>query len=220
MNHHLIARLEAIRKVLVAQGAAAKTMPSASKGEEREAFVREFLEKVFPPHFRLGSGAITDDKGDRSGQNDIAIELPFFPSFPIPPRDVRLYLAEGIAAVLEVKSDVSMQWSQVESIVKQVKQLTRKFGPGLSIGDFPSDQVPVFAVGYYGFKSIEAVKERLASTPDPSRPEGILVLEPGVFVGPRIQATASWALYGLIEHITNICTRLISTVPNLIEHAK
>ncbi len=104
--------------------------------------------------------------------------------------------------------------------MRQGKQLTRKFVPGLSIGDFPLDQVPVFAVGYYGFKSIEAVKERLARTPDPSRPEGVLVLEPGVFVGPRIQATASWALHGLIEHITNICTRLISTVANLIGHAR
>ena len=38
-------------------------MSSASKGSERELFIREFLAKVFPPHIRFGSGDITDAKG-------------------------------------------------------------------------------------------------------------------------------------------------------------
>lgn len=220
MNQHLVRRLEAVRKVLVASAIGGQTLPSAAKGDEREAFIREFLQKVFPPHIRFGTGFITDHNGNESGQVDIAIELPFFPSFPILPGDIRLYLAEGVAAVLEIKSNVWTQWSQVESTVSKIKPLTRKFGPALAIGSFPSNQVPVFAVGYVGFQSLEAVREKLQDTPAPSRPDGVLVLEPGIFLGPPIEATGSWALYGLIAHITDICTRLVSTVPDLISHAE
>jgi hypothetical protein len=46
-------------------------MPSASKGSERETFVRDFLEAVFPSTFRFGSGAVTDSDGNCSGQMDI-----------------------------------------------------------------------------------------------------------------------------------------------------
>jgi len=55
MNQYLIQRLEGIRQTLVAQGMAGKGLSSASKGEEREVFVREFLAKVFSATFSLWS---------------------------------------------------------------------------------------------------------------------------------------------------------------------
>jgi hypothetical protein len=84
MNQYLTERLEGIRQILIALGKAGQPLPSASKGEERETFIHEFLSKVFPPQYRFGTGMVTDSAGTRSGQVDIAIELPFFPSFPVP----------------------------------------------------------------------------------------------------------------------------------------
>jgi len=219
MNQYLIERLEGIRKTLVAQGLAGRTLPSASKGDERETFVREFLSKVFPPHYRFGTGAITDSTGERSGQVDIVIELPFFPSFPVPPGDIRLYLAEGVGAVIEVKSDLASQWSDVESTTKRVKKLVRNFGSKITFGNPPS-RIPVFAVGYVGYKSIEAIKQRLNRSGASTRPDGVLVLEPGLFVGRGIEATGPLALYGLVVTVNAACVSLLAAMPDYLAYAR
>jgi hypothetical protein len=108
INDHLRARLEGILSVLKAQGNASGSLANASKDYEREIFVQALLKDLFPPQFRLGTGTIIDSKGTPSGQIDIAIELPNVPSFPIPPGVARIYLAEGVAAVIEVKSDLKI----------------------------------------------------------------------------------------------------------------
>lgn len=56
----LVQRLEGIRQILMAHHSAGALLPNASKGNERETLLREFLIKVFPPPFRFGSGAIVD----------------------------------------------------------------------------------------------------------------------------------------------------------------
>lgn len=92
------------------------SMRSASKGNEREAFINAFLSEILPPQFRFGSGDITDQSANRSGQLDIVIEFPFVPSIPIVAgKSPRLYLAEGVLAVIEVKSDISVGNNQNEA---------------------------------------------------------------------------------------------------------
>jgi hypothetical protein len=169
-------RLEGIHKSLITKGLADGMLPSASRGDEREIFIREFLGKVFPQHFRFGRGSITDSTGECSGQIDIVMEFPFFASFPVPPGDVRLYIAEGVVAAIEVKSNLVSQWSEIESTTEKVKKLTRKIIAGISRGG-QSPQVPVFAVGYTGYKSITAAERRLENTKANARPDGILVLK-------------------------------------------
>lgn len=79
--------------------------------------------------YRFGSGDATDRQGNRSGQLDVVVEYPFLPSLPaVGNSKVRLYLAEGVAAVIEVKSDLAGQWSEVESTARQLKPLRRNFG--------------------------------------------------------------------------------------------
>ena len=194
-------------------------MPSASKGRERETFIREFLSKVFPPHYRFGTGAVTDSAGERSGEVDIAIELPFFPSFPVPSGDVRLYLAEGIGAIIEVKSNVASQWSEVESTTRQAKKLIRNFGGTFSRGKPPPPQIPVFAAGYAGYKSIDAIIQRLDKTDPPARPDGVLVLEPGLFAG-QITATSSLALYAFVVCVNTVCTSVISVAVDYLAYVR
>lgn len=214
-NQFLIERLEGIRQTLVSQGVAGLGMPSASKGGERETFIHKFLSEVFPPQYRFGTGAITDTSGKRSGQVDIAIELPVAPSFPVPSGDVRLYLAEGIGAVLEVKSNLSSQWKEVEATTLKVKELTRSFKGTVSFGGSnPSRKIPVFAIGYQGYKSLEAIDRCLANTTSLAKPDGVLVLEPGLFIGGGIGAEGALALYGFTIVVNTICTSVISASPD------
>ncbi len=88
-------------------------MSSATSGQERAAFIDQFLSQAFPSPFRFGTGDATDVVGGRSGQLDVVVEFPFMPSLPIAGgSSSRLYLAESVAAVVEVKSNVGAQWNQ------------------------------------------------------------------------------------------------------------
>jgi hypothetical protein len=102
-NPHLLERIAAVQDTLFALYRGGKPMSSATKGREREYFVHEFLEQILPPVHRFGSGDVIDSHGHTTGQVDIVIEHPFLPSLPQPGGKERLYLAESVAAVIEVK---------------------------------------------------------------------------------------------------------------------
>ncbi len=120
-NRHIMSRLDAMLALLLEAHGGGGTMSAASKGTERELFVNSFLSQVFPPHFRFGSGDITDSDENKSGQVDVVIEFPNLYSFPIWQSAPRLYLAEGVAVAIEIKSDLSNQWSEVESTAAKNK---------------------------------------------------------------------------------------------------
>ncbi|MFH1235453.1 MAG: DUF6602 domain-containing protein [Parcubacteria group bacterium] len=120
-------RLEAIRNILIGSFDGGSVMSNSTKGNERELFARAFLGQVFPPNFRFASGDITDTHRQCSGQVDIVVEFPSSISFPMYPEAPRLYLAEGVAVVIEVKSDVESQWEQVKTKAEKVKLIRRKF---------------------------------------------------------------------------------------------
>ena len=56
-------------------------MSSASSGREREQFVDEFLRKVLPPAYPIGSGDVIDSFGGKTGQQDVVVEFSFPPDF-------------------------------------------------------------------------------------------------------------------------------------------
>lgn len=142
--------------------------------------------------------------------------MPFFPSIPVPPANVRLYLSEGVAAVIEVKSNLSSQWSEVEGTTKKIKQLSRnyEFTSYMTYGIGPTNKIPVYAVGYQGYQSRENLMKRLKDTETSAQPDGALVLEPGILVGNdvtdggTIVATGGAALYGFIAIINAILNSL------------
>ncbi len=140
-------------------------MSSATVGREREHFVSAFLGAVLPSSFRVGTGDITDSYQARTGQVDAVIEFPFLPSIPLANDGPRLYLAEGVASVLEVKSSVEKQWDEVISTATRVKTLKRRIENYYSIGATPTERIPVLAVGYSGWNTIETVREKAASGP-------------------------------------------------------
>ena len=153
-NQHIKDRLEGIQKMLMGAHQAGISMTSASKGNEREAFINAFLSEILPPQFRFVSGDITDQSGNRSGQLDVVIEFPFVPSIPIVVgKSPRLYLAEGVVAVIEVKSDISNQWDEVLTTANSLSRLERRYGTGISFGARAGKRIPLYAVGYIGCKN-------------------------------------------------------------------
>jgi hypothetical protein len=176
-------RLSGIQQMLLGARAAGDPLSTATKGREREAFVNGFLAEVLPPHFRFGSGDAVDSEGRRSGQLDIVVEYPYLPSLPlVMGRSPRLYLAEGIVAVIEVKSDLASQWNEVEETAKQLRQLQRNYGyeGGVSIGPRATPTIPLFAVGYKGWSNFGKVQEHVDLAKGIN---GALVIESGHFSG-------------------------------------
>lgn len=220
-NPHLVQRLTAIQQALLAQRAGAVGLPNAVAGAERETFLREFLQKVFPSHRRFATGAITDANGGLSGQVDIAVEYGFSPSFPMPASEERLLLADSIALAIEVKSNLIAQWSQVEDTTKSIKRLERDVGAIGIVGDpKPPPKIPVVAVGYIGHTTIDGLSQRLQTTDAESRPDGALVIESGCFVGFGMTENGALGLYALAVTIDHLLGQLVLARPNLMKYVR
>ena len=190
-------------------------LSSASKGSGRERFIDVFLSQVFPPPFRFGQGDVTDTAGRRSGQLDVVVEYPLLPSLPGVGNQAssRLYLAEGVAAAIEVKSNVASQWSEVVSTATKLALLERHFDS--SMGPTPERRIPLFAIGYSGWKETKAIRERLGDAPI----DGILVIDAGVFVQAKMSVTGSWSLWGLVACLHESVSRLKSTSADPLAYA-
>ena len=231
VNPHIKSRLEGIQSMLMGAHQAGGHLSSASKGHEREAFINGFLSEVLAAQFRFGSGDATDQSGARSGQLDIVVEYPFVPSLPIVAgRSPRLYLAEGIVAVIEVKSDISGQWEQVTKTAEQLAKLNRKYNyeEGVSIGPRAGEKIPLYAVGYEGWQRFEEIEHRV----DPAKGiNGILVIKHGHFAGrycyldhknqrqifeceSTSSAMALWGLISCLHHAASMVTSATKNVPS------
>ncbi len=220
LNPYLLQRLTGIQSALLAQHQGGRSLPNATIGAERETFLREFLQKVFPSHRRFATGAITDSQANISGQVDIAVEYGFVPSFPMPGTEERLLLAESVALVVEVKSDLVAQWTQVRETTGKVKSLSRQMNAMMAFGNGPPERIPCIAVGYTGHSTIDGLQERLNSTPESERPDGALVINSGCFVGFGMTATGPLGLYALCMSINVLFTQLGFASPDLTSYAR
>ena len=198
-NTHILTRLQGIQSILNGVHQASASLTNNSSGSEREAIIDSFLSAVFPNQFRFGTGDATDARSNRSGQLDVVIENSFSPSLPVPGGLTRLYLAESIAAVVEVKSNLAVQWQQAVHTASQLAPLTRDFGGTMSMGPGATADIPLFVVGYTGWNQIHTLQSNIATVPNL---DGILIINHGLFVSsPRfggITASGAWALWGLI----------------------
>jgi hypothetical protein len=219
-NPVLVQRLTGIQQALMAQHLGGRGMPNAAIGGERETFLREFLQKVFPSHRRFATGAITDSTGLLTGQVDIAIEFGFVPSFPMPGTEERLLLAESVACVVggQVRPDRSMESGARDHPESQGSSPT-VLNPIMLMGAGPPAHIPSIAVGYTGHNSIEALQERLDSTPEADRPDAALVIQSGAFVGFGMTASGAFGLYGLCLGINVLFAQIGFAAPNLVAYA-
>jgi hypothetical protein len=213
----LEARLEGIHRMLTGHQAGGNGLSSASKGTERAAFIEQFLFQILPPTFRFGQGDVIDSEGNQSGQLDVVAEYPFSPSLQVLHGSSRLYLSEGVAAVIEVKSNVAGQWDEAIGTANKLANVKRALSPDafhlLQHGG-PEQSIPLYVVGYTGWKTIDKVREHVHN----SNISGILVIDSLLFVRKRrpgaqqpdgvIEHTGVWALWALIDSLYKDLTSL------------
>lgn len=187
-------------------------MPNDTIGDERQLMIDRYLREVFPPIYRFGSGVILDLEENITGALDVVMELPFAPNFPMPGGgSQRLYLSESVAAVLEVKSDLYKQWEQAKATTKKVKSLKRSLRQtsGLLLESSPDpipkigvrDSLPTYVIAYTGHKTPQALEKLLTDTDVDSRPDGVLVIESGAFIGSSGQADGASGLFRMVTEL-------------------
>lgn len=195
-------------------------LPNATSGAERENFVQNFLLEIIPPQIRVGRGVIVDSFGNRSGQLDIILEHPNAMSFPLLGGIERLYPAESVVAIFEVKSNLSSQWSQVQDTIKQIAPLQR-----MKKGDrYPENspvyrRIPVYVIAYQGHTSqgFQDFINNIRENPAMIYPRGILELHTGNYFGHgrgRVGQKAG-GIAGLLEDISQDIEETIATSPPL-----
>ena len=162
----------------------------------------------------------------RSDLSDLRMEVADTDSMPFRENRQRLYLAESVAAVIEVKSNLSSQWSEVESTVAAVKTLRRDLRePERYIEETPPatepqlkvrDIIPCYVAAYRGHTTIEGLQQRLASTAEACRPDGALVIASGCFVGLTGAAHGDQGLFAFVVELVAQVNLIVGAVyPNI-----
>ena len=215
-NQHVLNRLQALLDFFSALDTGGHTLSSAMKGLERELFIQHALSYIIAPPFRIGSGDITDLSGQRSGQLDIVIEYGNSISFPLvsAAHTPRLYLAEGVCAVIEVKSDLSGQWEELLASHNRLKMIQRSYADWMGYGN-TLDQIPHFAVGYRGWKTVETLQRKL----EQSGMDGLLVLDSRIFCGTKYQETGAASLYAFFVALQELTGGLMSVISDYKAYA-
>jgi len=211
-----------LQQALMALFDAGTIMSTASRGTERELFVSSFLAQVFPPTVRFGSGDITDVRHRVSGQVDVIVEAPALFSFPAIVGGPRLYLAEGVAAAIEVKSNISAQWAEVVKKVKSVRELSvlerkysreeklallQKLYPGRAVTpiDSPVDAVkekkggvPFICIGFEGWSDLDTVRAHASEV------DAVFVLRHCLYAGAGGSAKGPVAILMFLEYLSSL----------------
>jgi len=218
-NQLVLHRLKGIQSMLKAVHQSSSGLSDATTGTERAAFIDGFLSGVLPAPFRFGTGDATDRSGKRSGQLDVVVENPFCPSLPIMGGgQIRLYLAEAVAAVIEVKSNVQKQWPQVLETARKLEPLRRQLRGHAWVGRRPTERIPFFAVGYEGWKQQDTLKAKLGE----GTIDGVLVIDPGVFASSSkfgdILSSGEAALWGFISCLHEATNSLKQNTPQPYEY--
>ncbi len=217
VNRHLLKRLQSIQETLESQHANVESLPDARRGWQSKLFLAEFLNKVFPGPHAFSTGSIMDSEGNLATEVDIAVVHPNAPSFPMSgPSQDRLLMAEGVAMVIEVCSDLSSQLAAIGSTVRRIRRLRRRTDQLVTPGRRFPDRVPVVAVGYGGFQDFERLRRRLGSISEDYRPNGTLIVEPGLFEGFGIRARGAVALYALCMVINRALNQMNHVAPGCL----
>ncbi|MEH6491314.1 DUF6602 domain-containing protein [Halopseudomonas sp.] len=249
-NPYVLERLSGLLAGLNATYAATASSAAAAKGAGRANFIDSFLKQVIPPGWRISTnGEITDAGGTKTGELDIIIENGFFPSLPvIGIESSRLYFAEGVAAVIEVKSNLQGQWSEAVSTGAKLEALDRHIKGGImggSSGPFviqlpmtinnanlpkmspmPKDiikkKVPYFVVGYKGWSNPETIVAKLDEAGGSI--SGILQLDIGYFAGSAafdsVRATGALSLLGFLNSINEASSYIKSATADLLSYGR
>lgn len=243
----LYERLSSVLDMLNANYRSVKNSPSAVKGVARSDFVNNYLKSSVPQGLRIStSGEIIDNQNNCTGELDIILENGYFPNIPILNIDsARLYFAESVAAVIEVKSNLQGQWQEAVATGEKLQAITRNFGnstvssyhtghvtilntvfnsPNLPKVELPRilKKIPYFVVGYTGWEKNETLKAKLDDTKGVV--SGILQLDRGVFISDdnfkSIEVNGPLSLLAFIDVIYESFNFIKSTNADLLAYGR
>jgi hypothetical protein len=143
---------------------------STDLGFVREHFVKEVLGNFLPKSVVVGSGEIIDGNQKSSGQQDVIIYRADFPVLTsLSP--INTYIAEGVIATIEVKSDLSSGnpngLSSAFRSVSKVRALTKHFNTSsLEENRIKKAEelvrIRCYVVGYSGWKEEQSLQRNFA----------------------------------------------------------
>lgn len=182
MTHPLFVYFQGARKVLLASfDQSTGIQHKGERGTAREVFLDKFLKNAFPSKYVIERGEIFDHNGNVSPQVDIAVYDETLPAFNY--GGGNHYLAEGVLAHIEVKSELNK--AELQDVVAKaikVKSLELKIEPNMSIGNVRK-HIRSFVFAYRGWQSVESLQEAYKEVSPQedinTRPDGIFVLEQG-----------------------------------------
>jgi hypothetical protein len=126
----------------------AKQNASANLGRNRENFCKLFLNNVLPPKLKTKSGELWDSKGNKTGQLDLIVIRDDAPSLEFGSDNT--YLAEGVFAALEIKSNLDRtKLGEAAHTFSNVQKLSITSGATISIGT-PLNRPLRIVFGYEG----------------------------------------------------------------------
>jgi hypothetical protein len=95
----------------------------------------------------------------------------------------RLYLADSVGAAFEIKSNLNSQWDEAIEKVIEIKSLNRFRNDEGEIVLLDALKIPTFIVAYKGYTSIDTIYKKLEAVNIRERPDGIFIIESGIFMG-------------------------------------
>jgi hypothetical protein len=110
-------------EMLRAAFTASERLSNASKGAVREMAARDLLQHLLPHTVRIESGDIIDVDDRQSGQLDGVVVDQRSPTLKLSVDHPAVIFAEGVLAVLEIKSNVSTQVQQVKDKYEKIAPL-------------------------------------------------------------------------------------------------
>jgi hypothetical protein len=134
------------------------------KGELRELFVTDLLKRFLTSQFEVGSGIITNQKGEQSNQNDIIIyDNRILPPF-IREQHLGVFPSECVLATIEVKSYlIKTELDKAETAAKKLHE--EIYRPDASLyGDYHEFKPTCTIFGFYKNGPRAIAKEEAGKT--------------------------------------------------------
>jgi len=215
---------------LLAQYERSKLQESSSSiGDNREMFVNEFLSKVLPSRLQVRQrGEVWDSQHNRTGELDIVILRDDAPSLQFGgQRDV--FLAEGVFAVIEVKSNLTREkLKEAVSALRRVQSLNLSGAhPVMSVG-MTLDR-PLRCVFAYEGAAWGTLIDELDNSHNSGVVDSVSVLDRGFLLSSALvpqlleregktryelvegrAASLAWLYYALVSFATTFMARVLS----------
>lgn len=221
----LESRMRSLRNTLMSLYNSDVKLSTETKGLDREFFIQHFLKIILPFHIKIFKGIIMDKNGAKTEQVDLIIQNPY--GFSIPPfvGDIHVCIAESVACVIEIKSNLETQWNQIIKKCEEIKKIdyleSRLHGYNVD----SKIRIPFIAIGYEGFDDFIKFNEKITNTLKEKKemtPDVYFQIDKCMFYGKQnddnIYALDSESVYGLFQLIITILhyiNKIKDNTPNI-----